>query len=209
MIQVFQQYFTERFMQPFYASLYPNTKALTDFKARGFQHCFMWASSRMVDDIEGILAQWRAEKHQGRSDLPICLMAIRRDSMPVTASFAKQVNQPVAVAFPDDAVDTLHGMRMAIMDRTVQVAFVGATHSDSDSLAVQFQLFAAGNRRFYTSHELNGESYTFPCVLETNELMPESVDSGQKNISIHKVDLLVHESIPLITDCDYAATPSG
>lgn len=208
MIQVFQRYFTERFMQPFYASLYPNTKALTEFKARGFQHCFMWTSSRMADDIEGILAQWREEKHQGRSDLPICLMAIRRDSMPTTASFAKQISQPVPVELQDDD-GQLYGMRMAIMDRTVQVAFVGASFSDTDSLAVQFCLFAAGNRRFYTSHDLDGASYTFPCVLESNELMPEHVDSGQKNICIHKVDLLAHESIPLITDCDYAATPSG
>lgn len=192
-----KRYFAERVMQPFHAGVFPTTRAMGEFKERDFVNSYMWVKGRIVDDVELLLGQWRQERNENRIALPVCLMGVRNDFTSSEANYARPMATPSLIQVEEGGA--YKELQVSRLDRTVQIVFVGATEAVTRSLAMQFCLYISRpmNRRFNADYDTgDGKMDGFPCVLEDNSLMPEPVEIDQKNISIHKIDIRIHESVP-------------
>lgn len=202
-MQEFRRYFSERYMQPFYADfLIGNTKAVEEFKERGYPESFAWSKGRLIDDAEAILNEYRESDLGNRqTKLPICVMSASRNVVPSGLDYGRSTPHKQLLKIKES--ETQVEARLTILDRPIQIAFFAAKEADARSLAMQFCLYVSElrNRRFYSDYTMpDGSIAQFPCVLEDNRVIPENVPTDQKNLCISTITLTFKESAPFVAE---------
>ena len=177
----------------------PHTRACLDFKQRELKDSAVYAQGRLVDDAEGMIAEWRKNDNNEKSTkLPIMIVGMGRDYTPSTGDYARIRGDAITVQLPHS--DKFHEMRAMVADRKVQVLVVASNEPTARNISAQFALWVSAfeNRRIYPKYELDGVFYKFPAVIEDPNVMVSNVDSGQKNLVMMTIDLNFREQFPLV-----------
>lgn len=193
-----------RYLQRFHGEIVGDTQFVSEFAARDFAKCAVWAPARMIDQVEEMLASWRKNDTSGAAKptpyLPVMIAAMSKDYMPVTPDYSRQLADPVFVTIPGDAKSRVFSMRAVVSEVRVQVAIAGPDEATCKSLAMQLQLFttAMGNRRFYSIYKLAGFDGQWPVSLETPDLAGINTANDVKNLTVLAVDFTLRATIPLL-----------
>lgn len=191
------------YMQSFYQSLTPTTKAMEEFVARGVAKSIVYAASTMVDAAEDMLASWRKNDNTGDGKvspfLPIMILATAKDYLPASGDYSIQVGEPQYVILPNDPKNRVFQMRQMQGDRRAQIVIFAADEPTARSIAAQFALHVSRyqNRRFSATYRFAGFDLGFPVQLETTDVPAISVATDQKNLTILAIDVSLRETIPL------------
>lgn len=195
-----------RYLWLFYSDyLIADTRALAEFRARGFSKSAVWAPGRMVDQVEEMLSSWRKNDNEGTDTphpkLPVIIAAMSKDYMPAPAEFGRQVLNPIDVMLPDDPKRRVFKMRAVTADIRTQVAICAPEEPTARSIAMQLQMFAGAteNRRFYSTYRFAGMDDQWPVVLETPDIQAINVPVGEaKNLTILTVDFQMRATVPML-----------
>ncbi|WP_062359779.1 hypothetical protein [Vreelandella aquamarina] len=191
------------FLQDFYAEVVPTTKPLQEFVERGFPYCAAWAPARMVDKAEEMLSQWqRNDTHQAPTrppSLPVILVAAAKDWTPAERSFTAQIADPVDITFPDDPKQRYFRVRTVAGEVRAQLAFFASDEPTAKSLAAQFLLYldSPSRRRFLARYPFAGLEHEYPAQVEAPDNPAMNVETGNKNLTILAVDLVLKVTVPL------------
>lgn len=191
------------FLQAFYGEVVPTTKPLQEFVERGFPYSMAWAPTRMVDKAEEMLAAYqRNDTRQGPTrppSLPVVLVAVARDWTPTEKSFTTQISDPVDVTFPDDPKQRYFRVRTVAGEIRAQLAFFASDEPTAKSLAAQFLLFldSPSRRRFPARYPFAGLEHEYPAQIEAPDNPAMSVETGNKNLTILAVDVVLKVTVPM------------
>lgn len=196
-----------RYLGRFYSDyLVADTKALQEFRARGFAKSAVWAPGRMVDQVEDMLSSWRKNDNDSTDQphpyLPVMIAAMAKDYLPAPPEFGRQIVNPIDVIIPQDPKNRVFKMRAVTADVRTQVAIIAAEDPTARSIAMQLQAFVATseNRRFYSVYRLAGMDDYWPVVLETPDLQAIAAPAGDvKNQTILTVDFQLRATVPMLT----------
>ncbi len=169
----------------------PETQLTADWKMRAIGNAIKACPSRMMDDSEAMLSEYRKSQTHGdnsKVQLPIMLTATALTDQP------PDVNQLLPVPdFVETVIDEKR-VKVRLVPTTVraQIAFFATNPNDLRSVIGQFCAYmsSSDNRRFnvpfqqWNDHVVNS---TF-TVFE-NELFPSPVPSEAVNLSISTVDI--------------------
>lgn len=195
-----KQAFSE-YMARFYAGLYPDTKAMQEYTARGIARSIIWAPDRMVDAAEDMLASYRKNANGPagtNSLLPVIIVAMAKDYIPTGGDWGgRQVGRRLVSLVEGGSV---YGYRQAMGDIRTQVVIIAAESATARSLAAQFCLFVAEiqNRRFYCAHEWGQYRLQMPCMLENPDLYFSAVPTEQPNITLLAADITLKATFPYL-----------
>lgn len=191
------------FMQGFYRELVPTTKPMIEFVDRGFDRCFAFAPSRMIDQAEDMLASWqRNDTDQATSKpakLPVVIVAISKDYTPTARDFSTQISDPIPITITTDDKDRYFELKMIAGDVRAQIAVIASDEPTAKSIAAQFLLHldSPSRRSFDANYSFAGINHPFPVHVESPDNPAMNIDTGNKNITILAVDLTLKCSIPL------------
>lgn len=171
----------------------PETKLTLDWKTRQIGKAIKSCPSRMVDDSEGMLREYRKSPNDpdvpGTSAfLPILLTATAAIDQP------PDVNQILSVPyFTDVVVGDNQVVKLRTVGTTVraQIAFFATNPHDARSISDQFCAYMSDDlkRRFEVPFDLGyGVTESRYFTVFENELFPTPVPSEAINISIFTVD---------------------
>lgn len=202
-----------RYLQRFHADIVSDTQFVAEYAARDFSKAAVWAPGRMIDQVEEMLAAWRkndtSQADKPTAYLPIMMVAMSKDYVPVTPDFSRQRADPVDVMIPGDTKNRVFSLRVAVSEVRAQVVIAGPEEGTCRSLAMQLQLFCAAmeNRRFYSTYKLAGFDEPWPVTLETPDIAAIAAPNDVKNLTILAVDFTLRATIPLLkhpksTDAD-------
>lgn len=201
------------YMRTFYNGLVADTSGLLEFTGRGIERCLMWASDRMVDDAEAMLASYRKNQNSPTPDagalFPVILMAMSKDYVPTTGDWGgRQIGRQM-VKIADDPGASIYGYRQAMGDIRTQIAIFAADSQTARSIAAQLALYIGEipNRRFYYTHKWGQYSLQMPVMLETPDVLFSEVKTDQPNSSILVTDLTLRTVIPYL-DAPKAGDPN-
>lgn len=193
-----------RYLQRFHRQIVGDTQFVSEFAARDYAKCAVWAPGRMIDQVEEMVAAWRKNDTSGLAKptpfIPIMIAAMSKDYMPVTPDYSRQIADPVFVTLPGDAKNRVFSMRAVVSEVRVQVVIAGPDESTCKSLALQLQLFttAMGNRRFHSTYRLAGFNELWPVSLETPDVAGINMPNDSKNLTVLAVDFTLRATIPLL-----------
>lgn len=196
-----------QYMVRFYRGIYPSTKALDEFVARGSELSLQWVPGRMVDKVQDMLAAYQKNDNStasrphvpGKGALfPMILVGMAKD---YTASGPDQQSRQVGrqlVRIEDDPDGSVYGYRQGAGDVRVQVVILAAEVATAHSLAAQFSLFVGEipNRRFRVAHKWGQYDFDMPCMLENPDIMFSKIDPEDQNMTILAADLTLKAVIP-------------
>lgn len=191
------------FMNAFYGSLVPTTKAMPEFIARGLAKSIIWAPSGMVDKAEEMLSSWQRNDTDSAATkpakLPVIIVAVARDYVPSARDFTRQLADSISVIIPGDEKERHFGLRTIAGDIRAQIAIFAADEPTAKSIASQLLLFLDGvsNRRFHANFTFAGITEGWPVQIETPETPFISVQTEVKNVVILAADLTLKATIPL------------
>lgn len=191
------------YMNGFYESLVPTTKAMPEFIARGLAKSVILAPSGMIDKAEEMLSSWQRNDTDSAATkpakLPVIIVAIARDYVPSGRDFTRQLADPISVMIPGDEKERHFGLRTIAGDIRAQIAIFAADEPTAHSIASQFLLFLDGvtNRRFHANFTFAGVTEGWPVQIEAPDVPFISVQTDVKNVVILAADLTLKATIPL------------
>lgn len=190
------------YMIGWYDRLFSDTKAVTEFAARGHQKAMMFAPGRMVDAVEEMLKSY--QKNQNSSTpgdsarFPIVIIGMAKDYVPTTGDWGgRQVGRKL-VSFLEATVEdpnpSVYGYRQAMGDVRTQVAIMAAEEATAKSLATQFVLWVGDipNRRFTANFVWGQYTLAMPVMIENPDILftkQDLPDSKNMTILVADVDL--------------------
>lgn len=190
------------YMREFYKRIYPDTPALQEYVERGLSRSVMWAAGRMVDAVTDMLDSYRKNENSATPDrgalLPVIFVAMARDYTPTTGDVGgRQVGRQL-VSFSDAIGASVYGYRQAMGDIRTQIAICAADEASARSIAAQFCLWIGEipNRRFKVQHTFGQYTIELTAMIDTPDTIFQSVDSGQKNMTILVGDFNLRTAIP-------------
>lgn len=192
-----------RWLNEFHRYFVPTTAATREWAARPLKTAMALAPGRMVDAAEDMMASWRKNDNTGKegisSHLPIVITALAKDYVPTGGEFSRQLAREVDFTIPEDPKMRNFKLRQIQGDRRVQLLFVAPEEASARSMALQFCQWVTDHewRRFTVPYEFAGFVHEWPVMLETPDVMPQSIDLGQKNITALVVDINLRETIPV------------
>ena len=198
-----------KYMDRFYAGLYPDTPALSEFVERGFAKSVTWAPDRMVDAVEDMLKAYQKNKNTSGAEpikpgagspFPIMFAAMSKDYAPTGADFGgRQVHRQL-VALEDTPGASIYGYRQAMGDVRVQVVIMAADAPTARSLAAQFSLFVGQipNRRFRVEFPWGQYVLSMPCMLETPDILFSKIDAENQGMTILAADVTLKAVFPYL-----------
>lgn len=188
----------------FHKQLVGDTKFVSEFASRELAKSIVWCPGRMIDKVEEMMETWRkndtSQAAKPTPYLPIMLVAMSTDYLPVTPDYSRQIADAIPVTIPNDPKGRVFMMRAAVSEQRLQIAIAAPEPSSAKSIAMQLQLFCSslGNRRFYSQFKLAGRSESWPATLENPDIAGIAVPGDVKNLTILAVDITVRASIPLL-----------
>ncbi|NWA11917.1 hypothetical protein [Pseudomonas gingeri] len=189
------------YMIEWFNGLYTDTAALREFKSRKVSQAIQWAPSRMLDEIEKMLAQYRKNENGPKGSttrLPVVILATDDDFLGTGADWGGQ-----HTGF--DLVQILEGgswyeYKQDMHDRRIQVAIIASDPDTAKSLAAQLSSFMQQPHRRYMDAKYVFGQYEVPAAmtLETKRIDWMSVKHEQKNMKILAGDVALKCIVPIL-----------
>jgi hypothetical protein len=185
--------------------LLPDTADLADWKTRPLKQAIAACPSRMVDDAEIMLAEWRKNQNANvtglTSFLPVVLTAF--DSIPSSpdVSSIRGIADWMPVILPQDPQKRMVRMRTIPIAVRAQIAIFTDNPHSALMFASQFLSYLTSEtKRVMTLTVDVGDGITDDCelVILDNSLYPSKVSSEAKNLTIFTVDVTLNGVIPQI-----------
>jgi hypothetical protein len=191
------------YLQRWHQCLVPTTPSLTEYAARDFATSVAWAPGRMVDAASEMLAAWRRNDNVGKTTgalIPIALVALAKDYVPVAGDHSRQIANEVEVIIPGDTKERIFKLRQIQGLRRGQILIAAAEEETARNMVQQLILFinAVENRYFQATYRFAGIDQPWPITVETTDIPAEvAPDAEEKNLTLLVVDVHFLESIPL------------
>lgn len=192
-----------RYLGEFYAQLSADTPAMQEYVARGLSKSIAWAPGRMVDQLEGMLAEWRKNDNKGTPGgsayLPVMILAMAKDYQPVPPDWGFSSGAAMDVMNPDDPHQRAYKIRLGYGDYRAQIAIIAPEAATAHSLAYQLNLYTndVARRRFKFVHEFAGQQHEFSALLEQIDIASISQQLEQDNLTGLVADINIRATIPL------------
>lgn len=193
-----------RYLQGFHAQLVPSTRVLAEYAARDFSKSVVLAPGRMIDQAEDMLSAWR-KNDTSQADrptplLPIAILAVSKDYVPVTPDLGRQVGDPLWVRIPGDPKERTFQMRASVCEVRAQVVICAPETQTASSIAAQLTLYcqSIARRRFYARYKLAGMNENWPVQLEVPDITWMSVQNDVKNLTLLAGDITLHATVPML-----------
>jgi hypothetical protein len=193
-----------RWLSEFHKYFVPTTDATVEWSERQLSKAVVMAPGRMVDAADEMMAAWRKNDNSASSGisshLPIVITALSKDYVPADGNYSRQIAREIDFTIPIDPKNRVFKVRQIQGDRRAQLLFLASEEASARSMAMQFCQWIADHefRRFTVPYQFAGFVHEWPVVLETPDVMPQSVDlGGQKNITAIVVDVTMREAIPV------------
>lgn len=191
------------YLQGFYTQIVPTTTPLSEFITRGFPYSVAWAPSRMVDEVEKMIAAWqRNDTTPGATrpaNLPAILVAMDQGYTPTSRELTRQLSNPIDVRIPGDTRGRVFGLRTIAGDIRVQIAIAAADEPTARSLAAQFcnYIDAVQNRRFPVSWTFAGVTEEWSAMIENPDVMAIATHTDSADLVLLAIDIVLRTTIPL------------
>ncbi|MGL5948117.1 MAG: hypothetical protein ACRCYV_03525, partial [Aeromonas sp.] len=185
--------------------LVPTTTALHEYVARGFPHSVAWASGRLVDKAEEMIGAWTkndtAQAASRPPKLPVILVAVGNDFIPISASMGAPIADEIDVQMPNDPKQRWFKLKLAAGELRAQVVIFAHEEATAKSLAAQLALYLSSpSRRGFKAHfAYAGADHPFPVLIEAPDSSAMSVDTGAKNLKALAIDLNLICHVPLLS----------
>ena len=185
-----------RLLIDFKASSMPDTRAFKHWKSLPAHDAIKVAPSRMVDDVDSMLAKYRQQETDKGfvAPLPVLFVALAAMVSPPDVSALRGTPYWRDVVVPTDPKARPVKMRTVPRQFRIQLAFVCAEGDTCQSLINQFCTYMTDDfkRRFKATYELgDGVRDEWELTVLENSLFPDSVPTGQNNMSVNTVDFQV------------------
>lgn len=185
----------------------PNTQAFRYWKKLEPNKAIKVAPSRMIDDVDSMLAKYR-QQDTGKdfvAPLPVMFVALAPMVSPPDVSSIRGVPFWLDTMVPTDSENRKVRLRTVPCQYRVQIAFIGPEGDTSQAVINQFCSYLTDDfkRRFGVDYDLGGgvKDRWDLTVLE-NSLYPDSVPTGQNNIWVNTVDFQVAGLEPQVVGLD-------
>ncbi|CAE6901448.1 hypothetical protein [Paraburkholderia domus] len=191
------------YLERWHQCLVPTTPALTEYASRAYATSVAWAPGRMVDAASEMLGAWRRNDNTGKTTgalLPVALVALAKDYVPVPGDHSRQIANEVFVTIPSDTKERIFKLRQIQGLRRGQILIAAAEEETARNLVQQLILFinAVENRYFQATYRFAGIDQPWPITVETTDIPAEVAPDGEeKNLTLLVVDVHFLESIPL------------
>ncbi|RLL19005.1 hypothetical protein [Acinetobacter chengduensis] len=181
----------------------PDTKAFKHWKDLPIRDAIKVAPSRMIDDVDGMLAKYRQqETTKGYvAPLPVLFVAIAQMVSPPEVSAIRGTPYWVNTTVPTDPQNRKVKLRTIPHQFRIQLAFVCAEGDTCQSVINQFCAYMTDDfkRRIKAVCELgDGVKDEWDLTILENSLYPDSIPTGQNNMSVNTVDFQVAGLIPQV-----------
>ncbi|MGI9213555.1 MAG: hypothetical protein ACR2HF_13870 [Methylococcaceae bacterium] len=191
-----------QFLSGFYADISPTTRALAEFKSRGFAQGFGWCPARTLDSIPEMLGYWQRhdqDKSTSPYQLPVCLVGMDNNYIPTGRDYTRQIAGRQMVMLPDDPKERMFGLRAISADLNFRIAFFAAEEPTSRSLAAQFGLYIdlPARRTFEATYRFAGQDLLWPIQLQSTETPAMPGATENKNMAIMVLDITLMAWIPV------------
>lgn len=194
------------YLQRFHAELSIDTPELREFAARDFAQTLVIAPGRMIDQADKMLEAWRANDNTGeaqpRSPLPIMVLALSRDFIPVAPDGGgRPVADKTAVRIPSDPKHRLFELRTASVEIRAQIVFAASEPMTAQSMAMQLHMFASQSHRrsFPARYMLAGMVEEWPVMIESADIISVTSPTDATNITVLAADLTLRATIPMLS----------
>jgi len=191
-----------KYMTRWYNGLYGDTTAVTSFKSRGIQKSIIMVPGRMVDSVESMIASYRKNNNDAakgaNSLMPVVFVCMAKDYIPTGGDFGgRQVGRRM-IKLSDQVGASIYGYRQAMGDVRTQIAIVAQNEPTARSLAAQMGLFFGEipNRRFYTDHIFGQYTVNMPVMLESPDVIFQSMQEEIEKLTILVADITLKVTIP-------------
>lgn len=191
------------FLGRWYATLYADTQAVTEFVGRGMAKCVKLAPGRMIDDAESMIATYQRDQQGPRGAnalLPVVIVAMGRDYTATGGDWSGRQVPRQMVCLTDEPGASIYGYRQAMHDVRVQLAVIAAEEMSARSLAAQLSLFFGDpglNRRFYAKHSFGQYELPMPVMVENPDLM-FAVAGQSKTMTVLVGEITLKAVIPYL-----------
>ncbi|HAD68272.1 hypothetical protein [Acinetobacter radioresistens] len=171
----------------------PDTKPFRHWKRLEARHAIQVVAGRMIDDADAMLAKYRqqAPEKDFTGPLPIMLVALAPMVSPPDISSLRNTPYWLDTVIPTDPKNTPIKLRTIARQYRVQLLMVSADADTTQSVINQFVAYMGDDykRRFKVTYDLgNGVKDDWEMTVLENSLYPDSVPSGQNNLSLVTVD---------------------
>lgn len=196
----------------------PGTKAFKYWKRLPHNEAIKVVPSRMIDDVDSMLAKYRQQVTDKGfvAPLPVMFVALAPMMSPPDVSNMRGVPYWLDTMVPTDTENRKIRLRTIPRQYRVQVAFVGPEGDTSQAVINQFCAYMTDDfkRRFMATYEVGGGvKDNWELTVIENSLYPDTVPTDQKNIWVNTVDFQVIGLEPHIVgldpDEDYDVDPDG
>jgi len=196
-----QQIAFGRYLANWFATLYADTPALKEFKARPVAEAIKWAPARMIDAAQDMLEQYRKNENGAAgasTKLPVVLVAPDDDFVGTGADWGGHHTERQMLQI--DEGGSWYGHRELMHDRRFQVVIIASEGDTAKSLAAQlsWHLKQLRNRYMDAVYEFGQYQVPAPMQLEGNRIdwMLVRTD-GIKNLKMLAADIPVKCTVPL------------
>lgn len=181
----------------------PTTPQVQEFITRPLDKSIAWASGRMVDEAETMLASWQKNDTDSATTspyrLPAILVGMDNNTFMTGAEYSVPISDPIMVIIPEDPKERMFGLKTFVTDVRIQVAVFARDPHTAKSLAAQMTMFFSRveNQRFWPSYLFAGLSNKFPAQLESTDLAWINVKNGVNNVTILAADINLKVTVPI------------
>ncbi len=187
-----------------HAGLFGDTRATREFAARPLGKAAMFVAGRMIDQAEEMLESYRKNENTSEpgknSVLPIALVAMAKDAMPVMGDIGHQIADRMMVRLADGPGAAVYGYRQGYYEWRTQIVVAAADEPSAHSLAAQFTMFVAakGNRRFMSTYQWGEYTLQMPVTIETPDVTFMAVQTDAKNLTMLAGDVTLRALVPFL-----------
>jgi hypothetical protein len=193
----------------FHQQAYPDTPANAEWCARETKKACVWASARMVDTVETMLAGWRNNANNEpkvgtAAMLPVVFIAMATEYIETSPDQGRSSLAPIEIKFPGDPQDRLFRMRLMSADIRCQIAVVASEQASVMSLIGQLCGWTLERHtvRAVFPFEHLGITTAWPVRIVPAERMSIQTPLGE-HIKAMTLDLTIRASMPMF----YAPKP--
>lgn len=195
-----------RLILDFRSWYYPENQFMKEWKNREILKAIRACPSRMVDDAESMLSEYRKSQVTGVTGgasafMPILLTATALIDQPPSST--QLIGVPYSV--PIEIEGKYARMRMKPTAVRAQIAFFATNPNDARSVCEQFCMYMTDDdkRKIKIKFDLGaGISRDFGFMVLENELFPSPVPSEAINLSVVVVDVTLIGYVPQVIGLD-------
>lgn len=182
-----------------FSGLYGEMPGVKAFKARAPAEALKWAPSRMIDEAEKMLEQYRQNTNgpKGKSSLfPVVIVAPDDDFIGTGADWGGAHTERTELQIWEGG--SWYGHNLVMHDRRFQVVIAANEGDTAKALAAQLSAFIkkVSNRYFNATYTFGQYQVPGPIQMETNRIDWMAVKTDAKNMKILAADITVKCQVP-------------